>query len=289
MSSLTTFQVTTMSAKVQFDNNSVVEDTFSNASEASEATEVYLWMRIMKDAAYTFKKSLSSSDEELEAYIDFLKNIEIEGKALGAIQAKATDFTTDDYLKASGLGTAISLESANDTEQVVMKKIVGDITESNRMLLNESDFQVPTTPNKEEMPLLVCSNERSRGLHTFEEAKEMWEKFLGHLSVDTSMSDPTVTSEKNNDSDSDEHSVNDPTSIDGIGSKTIEKLQSGGFDVSPNEERAEFAEPFDFESDDDSDENDDESTTGGMPSPDKIIELQENGWTKEEIKDLYGK
>ena len=281
-----------MTAKVKFDNGSIVEDTYSNPSDSSEATEVYLWGRIGKNAAYSFAKSLESDDEDLNQYIEYLKNLEIEGMSLGAIQAKATDFTTDDYLKASGLGTAIPLADANPTEQKIMDHIVDDLTDSNRMLLDESNFQVPTTPDGEEMPLLVASNERSKGLHTFEEAKEMWEKFLGHLSVETSMSEPTVTSDSDNDSSSDDSSksVNDPTSLSGIGDKTIETLVSGGFDVTPNEDRAEFAEPFEFESDDESDESDDEddNVTSGMPSPDKIMELQDNGWTKDEIKDLYG-
>lgn len=279
--------------QVKFNNGSIVEDTYTSESEASEATEAYVWSRIVKDLAYSFDHKLDESDDELSAFIGFLKNLEVEGESLGAIQAGATDFTTDEYLESSGLGTAITLTEANETEQRLVNKghLVDEMSDSNAALMNDLDgLMAPTTPDGEAMPLLVASNDRASGLHTLDEAKEMWSDFLGHLDVDTSASEPDVsdesTDENNDDSDddSDQQSVNDPTRIDGVGAATVNKIESNGFEITPSLDASEHieVEAFDFESDTP------EETTTGMPSPSEIKDLMSEGWTKEEIQDFYG-
>jgi hypothetical protein len=278
-------------SQVKVRNGSIVEDTYTNSSEASEATEVYLWSRIAKDMAYSFKNSLSGSDEDLNEYIEFLKNLNVNGQALGAIQAKATDFTTDDYLKASGLGTAISLTSASDTEISIIQKgsLVDDLSESNRNLVNENDLQVPITPDGEAMPLLVASNERVEGVHSLEDAKEAWEKFVSHLSLEIDDSEPTVEESSDNetsddgDSDQSDNPLNDPTWIEGVGSATVEKFESNGYEIVATEEVYKH-----FESDRYDETVEENTSEGGMPSVEKIIELQESGWSKAEIMEFYG-
>jgi len=192
--------------KVKFNNGTVVEDTFADEREASPATEAYLWQSILKDVAYSVASSLKTEDEELSEYIDFLKTLEVEGNALGAVQAAATDFTTDEYLEESGLGTAISLADPNDTEVETMEYIgVDTLSERNQELVEKmGSFQVPTTPEEEPMPLVVASNERMEGVHSLEEAKEMWSDFLGHLDIEADATEPVTSEEKDEEtSDSD--------------------------------------------------------------------------------------
>lgn len=270
--------------QVKFNNGSIVEDTFKNYSEASPVTEAYLWKRALIDAAYSFKHKLDGSDSDLEQYIEFLKNIEVEGMALGAIQAKATDFTTSDYLEHTGMGTAMSLAPANATEVAIFNNgsLIDEMSDGNAGLVTGSnnELQVPLTSDGEAMPLLVASNERAEGVHTFEEAKEMWGKFLEHLDV-------SIDSQSSEDEASDEQdgqpSVNDPTTVKGVGSATVETIEAAGFEIVPTMERAEAAEPFEFEDGG----SDDEGFTG-KPSPSEIKELMNDGWTKEEIQDFYG-
>ena len=216
--------------QVKFNNGSVVEDTFTNSSEGSEATEAYVWMRIMKDFAYSFDDSMESSDGDLQGYIDFLKGLEVNDTELGEIQRDATDFTTDDYLQASGLGTAIPLADANDTEQEVGKYVADSLSESNANLVNPDSLKVPTTPNGEAMPLFVASNERAAGLHTLEEAKDMWDRFVGHLDVEVTSSEP-MTVESNDENSSSDSGNSDQedfllSEVNGVGTEVSDKIRT---------------------------------------------------------------
>lgn len=290
-----------MTANVKFSDGSVVEDTYMNESDESDISELYTWIRVLKNRQAnlryeirdTLRAKVEYSDDytlpessDIVKYHNFLRNVSINGEAVGQIQATATNFKGDDYFSNHSLGDAIDVAPANKTEHLVEGKMSQEMNDRDKQVLKHFAVpHVPLTPDKEEMPLYVASNERNEGLHTFDKAKAMWDDFLSHIEVETDVSEPEESTNDEQESDSDEEtdtvSVNDPTTVEGIGPATIEKLRDGGFDVTPTEERAEFAEPFEFESDDE------EDTANGMPSAKEIIELQDNGWTKEEIKEMY--
>lgn len=242
--------MTTMT-KVKIQNGSIVEDTFKTASEASPATEIYLWQSVLKDMAYTFKDKLDGSDSDLNGYIDFLKDLEVEGNAPGAIQATATDFTTNDYLDTTGLGTAISLGPANATEVKIVSNgsLVDGLSDRNNELMSNRDgLYVPLTPNGEEMPLLVASNDRVEGVHTLEKAKELWSDFLGHYEVETNIEPTTEESnDENDESDSDEQESGLLRGANGVGAEVSEDIREY---IVENRVTVDWRDHIDAESDD---------------------------------------
>ena len=215
---------------VKVNSGSIVEDTYKTIANGSEVTEAYVWTSVLKDLAYSFRDSIESSDSDLENWIEFLKNVEIEGESLGAVQAVATDFTTSDYLDQMGLDSAIPTTEASDIEAKIAKRLTGTLSERNTELVDLDNPQVPTTPDGEAMPMFVATNERSKGLHTFEEATAMWSKFMDHLGVEvtnepTESDDSDDSPDKNpssESSDEDEHWLHD---VNGVGSEVFGRIK----------------------------------------------------------------
>jgi hypothetical protein len=291
--------------QVKFRNGSVVSNTYIDESSESDISEVYTWIRVLKNQQANFRYALREErrdsddyadnyelpeDSDVVKYHEYLRDVTINGVAVGEIQREVTKFTGNDYFSNHNLGDAIATGTPNETEQKIEGKVGSELSNRDKRVLKHFEgATVPLTPDKEEMPLFVASNDMNEGLHTFEEAVEMWDQFLSHIDVDISdsvsdESDDDESDEQETSDSSDQPSVNDPTTIEGVGPATVDKIESNGFEIVPTLDRSEHvdAEPFGFESD-----QPEESQTG-MPPAEDVIELQENGWTKDEIKDFYG-
>lgn len=215
---------TLVTMTVQIANGSVVEDTYNAVSDASPVTEAYVLVRVLKDLAYSARDVSDANDDDLEQWASLLSSVELGGHSLGAIQAKATDFTTADYLEQTGLNNAVMTVQPSDEEQRIIRKgnLKSFMSDENATLLTE--YGVPTTPDGEAVPALVASNEQNEGLHTFEEAKELLESFLSHVPLDVSDGDVSTTddTEQSTDSDEEDHLMNE---VDKVGPATAENIR----------------------------------------------------------------
>jgi hypothetical protein len=233
-----------------------------------------------------------------QAYADMLNNVQLNGMDFGWVQKEATENSMRDYRNYAS-ERSIPTEAPKDFELDKLKEgnILDKIHSHEKFgyfpFESEEEVQVPVSVDGTLLPLLVTSNDFSKKTATLEEAKDTLEGVMAHIQgltfgsdVDTNVADES-NSTNNTKSDSDGSntvkSVRDPTQVYQIGQDTIDRLENGGFDVVPSNDVSEHIEvpKFEFEKDDSDGGN------SGMPSPKEIIDLQDKGWSKDEIKEMY--
>jgi hypothetical protein len=246
--------------------------------------------------AHEVRKALSEAsdgDSDIAKWCDAVTSVQVAERTdesdgtLGRMFWKATDYSAGEYNKLlpsqkyDSIATAElgETELSHQKDELVNAGIVSD----------DQTVLVPQTNDGDIVPIIAVSNDRDEAHPTFEEAKKTLDKFVsdyfGEVDIDETAETNDESSDEQEDSSSDSDiGVNDPTQIDGIGSSTVEKIESNGFEITPSLNVSEHieVEPFGFE--DDSPED----GTVEMPSPSEVKDLMDEGWTKEEIQDFYG-
>lgn len=226
-----------MTAIVKFEDGEVVENTIDTLA-ATPVSDLYEFVKIHKNVAYAGVKALDASgieDSEAEKWASSLNNVQIQGNDLGYVQAKATDFSLATYRKhCEDAFTAVPTSNPSENEiEALQEGNVLSFYEGNGDVSEPSDIPCPVSPDGKQLPVLVTSNDTSEATHTYEEAMDILNDVLSHIEgADVSQqideSDPSPATGNSSRSDN----PLDPTSIEGLGEKTIERLESNGFTVS---------------------------------------------------------
>lgn len=225
--------------KVKIHNGDLAEDTCNDETATNKVSPVYTFIRYLRDEQGAFRYSLRDQqrrkrddesytlpeDSDVVQYHNLLCSLEVEGHDVGAVQAAVTSFTNDEYFDFHNLGDAIETRPANETEQR-LSDATGPLSDKNQAVTSHfPEPMVPLTPDKEEMPLLVMSNERNEGTMDFEEAKEMLDRFLDHLDVEVLEGDAPDVDTNHEPRSEDTDSDGLLRGADGVGSEVSEQIR----------------------------------------------------------------
>jgi len=233
-------------------NGEIAENSISG-DKPHALPEVYsLCGRDIKNVAYAVDGV--TNDPDSKKWAGLLNSLSMGGHSIGAIQGAAVDSPLSTYNDRHGY-SAVPTEGVTGAEMGFLKTndVLGNITSSKTWWSKPDHVRLPISSDGEKLPLVVTTNDFSEKYYTFEEAKEVLMGVLDRI-PGFELDDVDMGEDEQRDTNNQQEvaSVNDPTAVPNIGSKTIERLSEAGFDVVPNEERAEKCEvkPFDFETPD---------------------------------------
>lgn len=166
-----------MTQAIVASDGSVEVDVLTNASEASELPEIYDLTRDHKNLAYAVDEIMD--DPEAAKWAEFLNNVQINGVDIGLVQAKATSYKLDEYMRKTGF-TSVNCEQPDLWERNELERegIMSEITSNSTYWERPDNVKCPISSDGEKLPALVLEKDEA---YSFEEAKEVYYSILNRV------------------------------------------------------------------------------------------------------------